>query len=114
MSRLIRPDQTRIARGGYERNKTQVLEGSLKLWNRCAYVAETLAQVKTCKSKITDTCGIQSGQNILLNKGTITKECCIQVLRNGRTCHDLLALTDVAQPQFHPQLTLARRVDDGL
>lgn len=93
-------DRARIARGGYESNKTQVLEGSLKVWNKCAYIAQNLPNVKSCKSNFTDTCGIQVGQKVLLNKGKITKDCCIQVLKNGRDCHDLLALTDVALPQF--------------
>lgn len=102
--------QDHLARGGFEHNKTQVLKLSEEVWNKCASVAQNLPDVRFCKSKVSFKCGPQIAQNVLFHQGSITKECCIQLLKAGRECHDLLALTDVALPslQTHSKDILKR------
>lgn len=92
--------QSRIAHGGFEHNKTEILETSDEVWNKCASVAQNLPVVKTCKRKVTSKCGRQIARNVLFNEGSIEKQCCVQLLKAGRVCHDILALTDVALPEL--------------
>lgn len=94
--------QAQIERGNhdYERNKTRVLEKSMKVWNKCALIAQSLPDVKSCKRKLSETCGIQIAENVLFSKGIISGKCCIQLLQVGKDCHELLALTDVALPKY--------------
>lgn len=91
--------QGRIARGGFEHNKTEVLQNSDEVWNKCASVAQNLTAVKTCKSNVSFECGRQIGLNVIFNEGSITNKCCTQLLKVGRPCHELLALATVAVPE---------------
>lgn len=48
------------------------------------------ATLRECEQKMGDACGDKILMHVFIQKTSVSKECCSQLINNGRNCHNIL------------------------
>ncbi|KAJ4822615.1 hypothetical protein Tsubulata_020945 [Turnera subulata] len=72
--------------------KSSILTNRKTIWEGCVDVQESSPIISSCAAKLSKNCGDEVKQSVLgLQASVPTDNCCRQLVRSGKTCHDAFA-----------------------